>query len=108
MVTLEELNRYQRQFLVHSFLYYKCDESIIPDPVYDAWCKRLVEAMQSDIAPQSDFYELCKGLDSSGSGYYIKDYPPQIVTTSLRLLYHHKNPNEDFNQFIGRWGYRLV
>lgn len=107
-VTLEELHRYQRQFLVHSFLYYKCDESIISDHEYDACCKRLVEAMKSDIAPQSEFYELCKELDSSGSGYYIQNYPPQIITTALRRLYHHKKPNEGFDQFIGRWGYSLV
>lgn len=40
---LELINRRRRQVLVHSYLYYKSDTSIISDFTFDTWCKELVQ-----------------------------------------------------------------
>lgn len=109
----EEIYRKMNQFLVHSYLYYKLDESIIPDHLYDFNCKKLVEYMEAypDIAQGLPYYKLCQGIEDNGSGYYINDYPPQIVTTALRMLWmvRKQNPEfiEPFDIFISRWGRSL-
>lgn len=40
---LELINRRRRQIVVHSYLYYKQDTSLISDYTFDKWCKELVE-----------------------------------------------------------------
>jgi hypothetical protein len=35
-----------RQWLTHSYLYYVHDQSVLPDPVYDAMCKRLLKFLK--------------------------------------------------------------
>lgn len=37
------INRRRRQILVHSFLYYRMNTSIIPDSTYDEWARDLAE-----------------------------------------------------------------
>lgn len=110
----EEIWRRQQQFLIHSFLYYKLDESIVSDHHYDWLCKRLVELTESfsEEARELPYYDICRGVGANGSGYYIKEYPGSIRTTALRLLWQHKkrtteNFNEDFPHFISRWGFKL-
>lgn len=110
----EEMWRRQQQFLMHSYVYYVLDDNLIPDPQYDWLCKRLVELMDNypGVAADLPYTYLCQGLDDSGSGYYIKDYPPQIRTVALRSLWMDKkrvltNFNETFPEFITRWGFSL-
>lgn len=107
---IETLHRYQRNFLVHSFLYYKIDETIILDEEYDKRCSIMNNIMESDpdLAKISSYYELCEPCGRTGSGYYIKEYPPEIITRAFHLLYQVKKPNEDFSRFVSRWGYQLI
>lgn len=110
---IEELWRRMQQFLMNSYLYYELNENIIHDTQYDYLCKRMVELIQKypEEAAKMPYYELVGGADSSGSGFYIKKYPPQIQTTALRMFWLHKkrNPkyNEDFEHLLGRYGKRL-
>ncbi|NHM33980.1 DNA ligase LigA-related protein [Neobacillus terrae] len=106
---LNTLHRYQRNFLVHSFLYYKLNETIIPDEEYDKRCNIMNNIIEScpDFAKTSSYYDLCKPCGETGSGYYIKEYPTEIITRAFHLLYQVKKPNEDFSQFVLRWGYRI-
>jgi hypothetical protein len=105
-----EIERLERQFLVHSFIYYVCNDSIISDDRYDAVCRDLLKGLKMPEAEGTSYYDLCRNvLDESMSGYKIKKYPPEIITTALRLLYHHKQPQDrDFEGFIAQWGYSLV
>ena len=84
---LELISRRRRQILVHSFLYYQLNESLIDDYTFDTWSKELVnlqshyptEAMKSVYA--KDF----KDFDSS-SGYDLPYSRMEIQTVGHRLL----------------------
>lgn len=107
----EEVLRYQRQFLVHSFLYYKLDETILDDATYDQRCKKMIQLMGEEHTP-TKYHDLCLPCGDTGSGYYIKRYPPEIESTALHVLYNIKKENskfrETFSHFISRWGYGIL
>lgn len=107
---MEEMSRLQRQFLIHSFLYYELSDSVIPDSRYDKICKDMVSMMRTrpKAAKESPYYELCIVCDASGSGYYIDKYPPEIITSALRHLYRHREPIEDFGEYIKRFGFHII
>lgn len=76
-----------RHFLIHSWLYYICDESILPDDEFDYICQllhnnaELVHEVVKELHPK--FYRRYKkhlNSFSDGSGGFIakKDYP--IIT----------------------------
>ena len=43
LTTIDYINRLQRIIIVHSYLYYELDDSIISDTEYDAKARKLVE-----------------------------------------------------------------
>jgi hypothetical protein len=107
---MPKLRRLVRQFLVHSYLYYELNENVVDDHGYDSICTQLYELMQEFPDMEVPHIELARELDKSGSGYYIEEYPPNIRTTALRLLWHDKKEtvkgfNESFPQFLSRWGF---
>jgi hypothetical protein len=105
-----EIERLERQYLMHSFLYYQLNESIVSDDWYDNVCRRLLAALETPEAKGTKYFEICReALDESMSGYKIKTYPPEIVTSGLRLLYNERKPaDRDFEGFIAGWGYSLI
>jgi hypothetical protein len=89
---IEELiNRRRRQILVHSFLYYKLNQSIISDHTFDKWCAELVELQEKypEIADKCVYAEEFKGFDGS-SGFDLPFYYPEIQSTGHKLLRLHK------------------
>jgi NAD-dependent DNA ligase len=109
---IEELIlRRRKQFLVHSFLYYKCNENLISDTTYDKWCKELYQLQKEypEIAAKVQYHDICSKLDESGSGYYIKEYPIEIMSVALRLLALNKSvASEHFGAFVQRYGLRVL
>lgn len=108
----EEVIRRMQQFMVHSYIYYVLDDNIISDYQYDYLCRRLVELL--DMHPEAKelpYYDICRQVGADASGSFIKEYPPQIITTAFRVLWLDKKENphfqENFEQFIGRWGRTL-
>ena len=97
------------QFLIHSFLYYKLDESIISDEDYDYICQDLQKLLQQHSDSELPFQELIQsGLGTEASGFSIKTYPPEIISAALHLLYQSQYSNTlDFSEFVERLGYRL-
>jgi len=92
-----------RQFLVHSFLYYHLDESIISDSEYDKIC---VQCLKSNHHLYKDI--IAKSLGTEGSGFAIKrkEYPPEIISSALHLLYQEKYKNiKTFDSFLKQFGY---
>jgi hypothetical protein len=97
-----------RQFLVHSFLYYRLDESVIPDQQYDELCRELRDLLQEQPSSEDlPYRELLESARSSeGSGFAIRNYPPEIVSTALHLLYQDRYRTLSFPDFLARFGYR--
>lgn len=110
----EKIQQRQGQFLVHSFLFHELSESIIDDTTFDKWARTLYDMQKrySDIAISTKYYNLTKNigsdLSSEAMGLTRRDYPPNIVTTALRLLHNHKNIDEPFNTFVERYGYYIT
>ncbi len=71
---IEELiHRRRRQVLVHSIIYYKYGESIVPDATFDAWAKELTK-LQSDHLQLSESipYMRYQFADFTGeTGYHL-------------------------------------
>jgi len=99
-----------RQFLVHSFLYYQLDESIISDENYDRICVQLKEVI---VGQDKYLYQnlIENSLGSEGSGFSIprKSYPPEIISTAFHLLYQDKfSEQKSFVNFIQSYGYSIA
>ena len=96
-----------RQFLVHSFLYYKIDDSIISDTDYDSLCVEL----NGLIKDKSNFiYEelIQSSMGKESSGFSIRNYPSEIISTSFHLLYQEKyKTNKSFDAFVRTYGYNI-
>lgn len=87
---------YQVNFLAHSYIYYKLNDNILSDSEYDGICTRLVELMKDDskLAKESRYYKICKDLDKSASGFFIKEYPQEIIDIANKLLTQRGDKNE--------------
>ena len=97
-----------RQYLVHSFLYYQLDESIISDRHYDKICGDLAKLISDNSAKYSlPFHDLVKSsLNENASGFSISKYPPEIVSAALHLLYQTSYIDSmSFETFLARFGY---
>ena len=102
-----DIARKQRQFLVHSFIYYKLNDSLITDEAYDKLCKDLYNLQQQSL--EGPYDTLCKPLDSSGSGYYILEYPPEIESVGLRMLWYQKYKTiKGFEDFLAENNYEVI
>lgn len=100
----EVVNQRIRQFLVHSFLYYKLDHSITADHNYDRWTHELYGYKEKGLTKNHKYHKYLDGLEKSGSGFYIRDYPPEIESTALKLLHFNSYEKEDFVTFLSRFG----
>ena len=97
-----------RQYLVHSYLYYQLDESIISDRHYDHICADVAKLISDNSAKNSlPFYDLVKSiLTENAVGFSISKYPPEIVSAALHLLYQANYVDSmSFETFLGRFGY---
>ena len=97
-----------RQYLVHSFIYYQLDESIIIDRHYDQICADVAKFIADNSAKNSlPFHDLVKSsLTGQASGFSISKYPPEIVSAALHLLYQHSYIDSmSFETFLARFGF---
>lgn len=86
----EEINRRERQILVHSYLYYVLSENLIEDYEYDRIGKRLAELIRDypEEHKMSRYYKLFEdfGQDGCYSGYQLPKNLPEIINNAFRLL----------------------
>lgn len=89
---LELITRRRRQILVHSFLYYQLNESIIDDYTFDSWSEELAN-LQNQHPLESAKAVYAKDFeDFDGStGYNLPYSHPGIQNTGYRLLKIIKN-----------------
>ena len=100
-----------RQYLVHSFLYYQLGESIISDMQYDQICVEVETYLRTNSNSNSlPYYDIItKSLAEDASGFSIRKYPEEIVSTALHLLYQHNYRKPmNFVSFLSRFGYSLL
>lgn len=103
--------RRHRQLLVHSYLYYQLGESVVADPTFDRWRLELVDLWRRypDVARRAPYADLCQTFVESPSGYAIREYPPEIVSTAVHLLYQLRyRDTVGFDEFCARLGLRLL
>ena len=99
-----------RQYLVHSFLYYRLDESIISDRDYDKICVEVGKLIQTNSdASIFPYYDLVKtNLSKDASGFSVRNYPAEIISTAMHLLYQHSYiKSMTFDTYLARFGYSL-
>ena len=99
-----------RQYLVHSFLYYQLDESIIADSHYDQICTEVLKLVKNHTRPSIIPYEelVKKTLFEDASGFSIKQYPAEIISSAFHLLYQHNGvKSTTFDSFLARFGYTI-
>ena len=104
----ESLNRLIRQFLVHSYLYYRLDESLISDQQFDEVSQKLRKGLALHYADANLTFKEHLGSVSSpeASGYSIRSYPAEIISLALHLLYQYRFKNVmSFSTFLSRYGY---
>ena len=99
-----------RQYLLHSFLYYQLDESIIADRNYDEICAEVLQLMEthadSSLLPYQELVK--KSLSEDASGFSVRKYPAEIISSALHLLYQHNAVKTiSFDTFVTRFGYSL-
>lgn len=112
MVLMNETELIQkqiRQYLVHSFIYYQLNESVISDDKYDLLCQDLQKDLELTMYPDVPYLDLVREtLDKEGSGYSIKNYPAPIISAAFHLLYQEQYLKlMNFTDFISRYGYRV-
>ena len=99
-----------RQYLVHSFLYYRLDESIISDRDYDKICIEVGKLVQTKSAANLfPYFDLVKiNLYEDASGFSVRKYPEEIVSTAMHLLYQSIYiKSMTFETYLARFGYSL-
>ena len=109
LVPTETLNRLIRQFLVHSYLYYRLDESLISDQQYDELAQKLRKSLTSSETHANLTFKEYLGsiISAEASGYSIRQYPLEIISSALHLLYQNRFKNlMSFSTFLARYGYR--
>lgn len=88
-LTDDEVLDLTRLYLVTSFLYYKCDYDLVPDTVYDIWCKTLLE--NHDRVPDKYTPIIEKDQLAAGTGFAINwkavwELDPAVITFALEQL----------------------
>ncbi len=105
----DKLAQRARQFLVHSFVYYRLGESLIGDERFDKFTEELrtLRAAHPDAPmPYADLIDPLLGPEATG--FQIRAYPPEIVTTAFKLLYAATHPALPFEEFVARRGYEVT
>lgn len=82
----EKIQQRRLQMLVHSYLYYERDTTVIPDFQWAAWGKELVKLTNSypAIAEKVPYGEGFEDFDAS-TGFTLPYNKPNIITTACRL-----------------------
>lgn len=87
----ELIRRRRLQMLIHSFLYYKLDSSIIHDLDFDKWARELLglQKLYPEESKAVELYEEFKDWDGT-TGYDLPLYLPFVEVIAVRILEEHK------------------
>lgn len=89
----ERIDFLQRYIIVHSYIYYECDDNFISDAMYDKKAKELVKLKQEnpDIWKSSEYYSQF-GDDYNGSTGFtlfhtLDERQQTIIRTIVNSMY---------------------
>lgn len=87
----ERIRQRRYQILVHSYIYYQLNDSIVSDSDFDKWSKELVELTNRFPHKASEviFHEEFKNFDGS-SGFDLNYNLPRIQEIGNELLKKYK------------------
>jgi len=66
----EFILRLRRNMLIHSYLYYKLDNQLVPDTLWQQWADELVE-VQKDYGTDWDYYDEWFADWDGSTGYHL-------------------------------------
>jgi NAD-dependent DNA ligase len=84
------ITRRRRQILVHSFLYYRMNTSIISDGQYDTWARELMQLQRDypEIASECPEAESFADYNETTSGFNLPLHG-WVQTVAERVLRYH-------------------
>lgn len=86
------LKRRRYQVMVHACIYYKLNDNLISDHLYDKWCVELVGLLKKHPGAYSDRFDRYFKNWGGESGFHFPHGDPWIQEKALRLLeYRDKN-----------------
>ena len=87
-MSMELMQRRIRQILVHSCIYYRFNNNIVPDHVYDGWGRELIQMIEEhpDWLDQLEWGEAFKDYTETASGFNLPYNDPRIVDRANHLL----------------------
>jgi NAD-dependent DNA ligase len=95
------IRRRRRQILVHSCMYYRLNESIVPDPVYDGWARELAMLHEKypELASTVEYADIFQGFTGETvSGFDLPVHLPEIIGIAHSLLKYHKQLKASANR----------
>jgi len=93
---IAKINQRRRQLLIHSYLYYKLDDTLIDDATYDRFAHELKDLVTKypDKAKQAVLSEEFKEWDNEPklfSGYGLPYNLPWVARKAMQLLRYKAN-----------------
>lgn len=87
-----KIEQRRRQIMVHSYIYYEMDDSLVSDAQWSQWAKELVWLTQEfpDIAKECVYSKEFDGFEGS-TGFDFK-YPENIKNRAAKLIAHKDMP----------------
>ena len=84
----EKILQRRLQMIVHSYLYYELDESLVSDGTWSRWGKELqqLQEVHPDVAKKVRFAELFADWDASTGFHLAKAADPQAIGKAKYLL----------------------
>jgi NAD-dependent DNA ligase len=83
------IKRRRRQILVHSCLYYRLNETLVPDYVYDGWARELARLHEQypELAAEVEYADVFQGFTGETvSGFDLPVHLPEIITIAHSLI----------------------
>ena len=88
------IERRRRQILVHSIIYYRLNDNLIPDTTWSAWAAELkqLQDQNPEIAKQCCYAEAYADFDPS-TGYNLPLYDGKALSVAQHLI-NYRNKKE--------------
>lgn len=91
LIIAEKIQQRRLQMLVHSYIYYDCNNSIVPDSQWAEWAYELKDLQETypDIADAVPYKDGFENWDAN-TGAFLPYSQPQIIAIANRLLGKNK------------------